>query len=229
MFPTTRWTVVLSSRESEEARRAALETLLPLYWKPVYFFLRRKGLAVEAAEDATQGFFVHVLENDLLPRVDPARGRFRSYLLTSLTNYLANQYERASAQKRGGGVKVVPIDTLVAERELPAQPDDPGRAFDREWAISVLERGARRLKREYDEGRRKGPADVYLRFFALEDEPPSYADAARACGLTTVQFKAALHRARQRFREILHEEIADTLETTDDPEAEMRTLLAALT
>jgi RNA polymerase sigma-70 factor (ECF subfamily) len=184
---------------------------------------------VEAAEDATQGFFVHVLENDLLPRVDPARGRFRSYLLTSLTNYLANQYEREQARKRGGGTRVVPIDAPGAELELPALPDDPGRAFDREWAVSLLERAVARLEGEYREGRRKGPAEVFLRFFALEEEPPSYAEAAAACGLTTVQFKAALHRARQRFREILHEEIADTLEATDDPEAEMRTLLAALT
>src|SRR5688572_3177964 len=93
MFPTTRWTLLLSSRQSPEARQAALETLLPLYWKPVYFYLRRKGLSVENAEDLTQGFFVHVLERDMLPRVDPARGRFRSYLLTSLENYRVNQHE----------------------------------------------------------------------------------------------------------------------------------------
>jgi len=165
MFPTTRWTLILSSRESEEARRAALEALLPLYWKPVYFYLRRKGRSVEAAEDATQGFFLHCLERDFLPRVDPARGRFRSYLLTSLENYLVNRHEHEAAVKRGGRVQIIPLDSLLAERDLPATPEDPGRAFDREWGMAVVERALARLKGEYERGRRKGPADPFLRFW----------------------------------------------------------------
>jgi RNA polymerase sigma factor (sigma-70 family) len=227
MFPTTRWTLILSSRDSPEAQRAALETLFATYWKPVYFYLRRKGLAVEAAEDATQGLFLHLMERDVLLRVDPARGRFRSYLLTSVENYLVNEHERASAVKRGGRVRIVPLDTLVAERELPAAPDDPGRAFDREWATGIMERALARLQAEYASGRRKGPAEVFLSFFRLQ-EAPSYAEAAAACGLTTVQFKAALHRARARFREILHEEIGPTVAADADTEAEMQTLLQAL-
>ncbi len=227
MFPTTRWTLILSSRQSEEARRAALDTLLPLYWKPVYFYLRRKGLSVENAEDMTQSFFLHVLERDMLPRVDPARGRFRSYLLTSLENYCVNRYEHDAAVKRGGRTKLVPLDTVLAERELPAASEDPGRAFDREWALGAVERALGRLRQEYDEGRRKGPADVFLRFFSL-DEAPSYADAAAACGLTPAQFKAALHRARERFRELLREEVAMTVGEEDDPDVEMRALMDAL-
>lgn len=225
MFPSTQWSVVLSSREDSNARRGALETLLPLYWKPVYFFLRRKGLSVESAEDATQGFFLQLIERDVLPRADPARGRFRSYLLACLDHYLINQHEREAAQKRGGNTRIVPLDTGIAERELPAVPDDPGRAFDREWASGILDRAVARLTREYAEGRRKGPADVFLRFFRLEDAP-SYADSAAACGLTVVQFKAALHRARERFRELLREEVAATVD--GDAEAEMRTLMAVL-
>src|SRR5688572_16711339 len=145
MFPTTRWTLILSSRESPEAQRAALETLLAVYWKPVYFYLRRKGLSVEAAEDGVQGFFLHLMERDVLPRVDPARGRFRSYLLTSLDHWLINQWERAAAVKRGGRMKIVALDTLVGERDLPAAPEDPGGAFDREWATGVMERALVRL------------------------------------------------------------------------------------
>jgi RNA polymerase sigma factor (sigma-70 family) len=227
VFPTTRWTLILAARNGAEAERAALESLFATYWKPVYFYLRRKGLSVESAEDATQGFFLHVMERDLLPRLDPAKGRFRSYLLTSLENYQVNQYERAAAVKRGGRTRIVPLDTLVAERELPAAPDDPGRAFDREWATGVMERAVRRLRREYEEGRRKGPAEVFLSFFRLE-EAPSYAEAAAACGLTTVQFKAALHRARERFREIVREEIGPTVDSAEDEGVEMRALLEAL-
>ena len=227
VFPTTRWTLIFAARESPEAQRAALDTLLATYWKPVYFYLRRKGLSVEAAEDATQGLFLHLIEKDVLARVDPARGRFRSYLLTSADNYLVNQYERGAAVKRGGRVKIVPLDTAVAERELPAAPEDPALAFDREWAAGILDRALMRLRREYDEGKRKGPADVFLSFFRL-DAAPSYAEAAAACGLTTVQFKAALHRARERFREILREEVAPTVDDDGDADDEMRALLQAL-
>jgi RNA polymerase sigma-70 factor (ECF subfamily) len=224
VFPSTRWTVVLSSRDGDAARRAALEALLPQYWKPVYFFLRRKGLSVEAAEDATQGFFVHILEKDMLPRADPARGKFRSYLLASLENYLVNQHARDHAVKRGGRAKIVALDTGVAERDLPAVPDDPGRAFDREWAAAVLERALVRLSREYEEGRRKGPADAFLGFFGMDDAP-SYAEGAARCGMTVTQFKAALHRSRERFREILREEVATTVD--GDADAEVRAVLAA--
>ena len=227
VFPATRWTLIFAAREDPEARRAALETLLATYWKPVYFYVRRKGLSVEAAEDATQGLFLHVLEHDLFARADPARGRFRSYLLTSLDHYLVNQHERGAAVKRGGRVKIVALDTGVAERDLAAAPDDPGRAFDREWATGILDRALARLRREYEEGRRKGPADVFLSFFRM-DAAPSYAEAAAACGLTTVQFKAALHRARERFREILREEVAPTVSDDAAADDEMRALLQAL-
>jgi RNA polymerase sigma-70 factor (ECF subfamily) len=227
MFPTTRWTLILSAREGPEHERAALETLFATYWKPVYFYLRRKGLAVEAAEDAVQGFFLHLMERDVLERLDPARGRFRSYLLTSLDHYVVNQYHHAAAVKRGGRTKIVPLDTLVGERDLPAAAEDPDRAFDREWATGVMERAIARLRVEYEQGRRKGPADVFLAFFRPV-ESPSYADAAAACGLTTAQFKAALHRARERFRELVREEVAATVGADDEVETEMRALFDAL-
>jgi RNA polymerase sigma-70 factor (ECF subfamily) len=148
-------------------------------------------------------------------------------LLTSLDHYRINEYEKAAAVKRGGRTPIVPLDTLVAERDLPAVPDDPSRAFDREWATGVMERAIARLRREYDEGRRKGPADVFLAFFGPEDAP-SYAAAAARCGLTTTQFKAALHRARERFREIVREEVGATVGSDDDVEAEMRALFEVL-
>ena len=217
MFPSTRWTLILASQRSAGAERAALEHLCATYWKPIYFFLRRKGLAPEAAEDAVQGFFLHLLERDFLARLDPARGRLRSYLLRALEHYLVNLHERDAAQKRGGRYRFVPLDLVLAERELPAAPEPALQAYEREWALGLMERALGRLRREYDEGRRKGRGEAVLGFFSLEGAP-SYAEAAERCGMTVPQFKAALHRARVRFREILRDEVASTVE--DDAEAE---------
>src|SRR5262249_20953521 len=176
MFPTTRWTLILASQGGGEAERTALEQLCATYWKPVYFFLRRKGLTPAAAEDAVQGFFLHLLQRDFLPRLDPSRGRFRSYLLRSLEHYLVNLHERDSAPKRGGGYRFIPLDLALAERELPAASAEAPDAFDREWAMGVMERALGRLGREYEEGTRKGRRDVVLRFFGLE-RAPTYAEA----------------------------------------------------
>ena len=227
MFPTTRWSLVRAAGRDEPARREALEALLSTYWRPVYLYLRRKGLPPEAAEDAVQGLFLSLLEHDALERLDPLRGRFRSYLLTSLEHHLIKLHERGTALKRGGGLRVVSLDTLDAERDLPAIPDDPGRAFDRAWALSIMARASARLAREYEQGRRKGSAAAVLRFFALQ-EAPSHAEAARECGMTPTQFKAALHRARERFREILREEVAETVEDEEAVEGELRALFEAL-
>jgi RNA polymerase sigma-70 factor (ECF subfamily) len=227
MFPTTRWSLIRNAREgAADGRREALEALLSAYWRPLYAYLRRKGLHPEAAEDAVQGLFLRLLEFDAWDRLDPARGRFRSYLLTALQHHLAAGYDKERALKRGGG-KVLPLDALDAERDLPALPDDPARAFDRQWALGVMERAAARLAREYESGRRKAPAGVVLRFFSL-DEAPSYAEAAAASGMTPAQFKAALHRARERFRQILREEVGDTLDDAGETEDEMRALMDAL-
>jgi RNA polymerase sigma factor (sigma-70 family) len=227
VFPTTRWTLILGARRGGPAERAALEQLCAVYWKPVYFFLRRKGLSPEAAEDAAQGFFLHLLQRDFLPRLDPERGRFRSYLLRSLEHFLVNQHEREAALKRGGGQRLVPLDVALAERELPAAPEPPEQAFEREWALGLMERALGRLRAEYEGGTRRGRAEVVLRFFAL-GEPPTYAEAAAACGMTAPQWKATLHRARARFREILREEVAATVEDEGDGESEIADLLRAL-
>jgi RNA polymerase sigma-70 factor (ECF subfamily) len=227
MFPTTRWTLILASQKGGEAERSALEQLFSTYWKPVYFFLRRKGLPPAAAEDAVQGFFLHLLQRDFLPRLDPARGRFRSYLLRSLEHYLVNLHEHDSALKRGGGLRFVPLDVAQAERELPAAPEPPGQAYEREWALGLMERALARLRREYEEGRRKGRVDTVVRFFGL-DRAPTYAEAAAECGMTVPQFKAALHRARERFRDILREEVAATVDDDAEAEREIGDLVRAL-
>jgi len=222
-FPTTRWSLILGSRQGAEARREALEALFAAYWKPLYFYLRRKGLRVEAAEDAVQGLFAQLLERDFLERLDPARGRFRSYLKTAADHYLVNLHEKDAALKRGGDLRFVSLDVVLAERDLPGAPERPDDAYDREWALEVMERALARLRRDFEDGTRRGRVDVVLRFFSLESAPP-YAEAAAASGMSVSQFKAALHRARRRFREILREEVASTVDDPTQAEAELQEL-----
>ena len=223
-FPRTRWTLVASSRESPEARGRALEELLAAYWKPLYAYARRKGLTIEAAKDAVQGFFADLLGRDFLASLDPARGSLRAYLKTSLANYLVNEHEGAVAQKRGGGRTIVSLDVDVAERGLGAAAA-PDAAFDREWAVNVMERATARLRAEFESGDRKGPFDLVLRFLGF-GEPPPYAEAAKSAGMSVVQLKAFLHRARSRFRDLVRDEVADT--AGGDADAEIGELLRAL-
>jgi len=223
-FPGTRWTLIASSRQSPEGRRAAMEELLRTYWKPLYSYARRKGLSIEAAKDAVQGFYARLIEQDFLAALDPGKGPLRAYLKTALSNFLVNQHESAVAEKRGGGRVAVALDFDVAERDLDRVPDSPDAAFDREWAVGVMERATAALRREYEGGERKGPFDLVLRFLGFGEAPP-YAEAAKAAGMSVVQLKAFLHRARLRFREIVREEIAGTAE---DPDAELGELLRAL-
>jgi RNA polymerase sigma-70 factor (ECF subfamily) len=223
-FPRTRWTLIASSREGPDGRRRALEELCSAYWKPLYAYARRKGMPIESAKDAVQGFLAALLERDFLGGLDPSRGSLRAYLKTSLSNFLVNEHESAVAQKRGGGRAVVSLDVEIAERGL-AGGEAPESAFDREWAVAVMERATERLRREFASGERKGPFDLVQRFLGFA-EPPSYADAARSAGMSIVQLKALLHRARSRFRELVREEVSDT--SGGDPDAEVGELLRAL-
>jgi RNA polymerase sigma-70 factor (ECF subfamily) len=226
-FPRTRWTLILSARASPEARRAALEDLLAAYWKPLYFYARRKGRSIEAAKDAVQGFFAQLLEKDFLERLDPQKGRLRAYLRMALDNFLRNEHESASALKRGGAARTVPLDVDVAERGLAAAPQDPDAAFDGGWARAVMERAGARLRREFESGKRRGPFEMAMRFFGGGD-PPSYEDAAKECGMTAVQFKAFLHRARERFRTLVREEVMQTVKDRGEADGEIRELLKLL-
>jgi RNA polymerase sigma-70 factor (ECF subfamily) len=226
-FPTTRWTLILAAREGEEARRVALEEVLRAYWKPVYFYVRRKGLDAEAAQDAVQDLFLLLLERDFLERVDPSRGRLRSYLRKAADHYLVDRHEREVAIKRGGGVRFVPLELPHVESELAVAPQAPELAFDREWAVEVMERALSRLRQDYDDGKRHGDVETIFRFFRLNDAP-SYQEAAADSGMSVPQFKAALHRARVRLRQLLREEVADTLEDSGQTDGELSHLLRVL-
>jgi RNA polymerase sigma factor (sigma-70 family) len=226
-FPSTRWTLILSARGSPEACRAALEELLSTYWTPLYAFARRKGWDREAARDAVQGFWVHLLERDFLSRLDPARGRLRSFLRTALDHYLVNLNAKERARKRGGGVLTVPIDFELAERSLADAPHDPEAAFDREWTFVLVERALHKLEAEYRSGQRRAPFEAVADFFRL-DEPPSYKEVAGRHGMTIPQLKSLLHRTRLRFRELVEEEAAHTVAEQAHVGVEVRELFGQL-
>ncbi len=221
-FPLTRWTRILAARGGIENRRTAMHELLAGYWKPLYFHVRRKGMSIEAAKDAVQGFCAHLLEQDFLDRLDPKKGRLRSYLRASLDHFLANEHEKDSAWKRGGRVQVLPLDFDAAEKEFR-----PGESFDREWALGVMERATARLRAEFEGGIRSGPLDLALRFFGFTD-PPSYAEASSQSGMSLSQFKAFLHRTRERFRELVREEVRETVPDPEEADAEIAELVKAL-
>ncbi len=225
-FPNTRWTVIASSRSGADARAKALEELLAAYWKPLYFFVRRKGLSVEDSKDAIQDFFAHLLDREFLERLDPKKGRFRSYLRGAMDNFLVNRHEHRSAQKRGGGKKIVSLDFEVDESSTPGTAS-PEAAFDREWALAVMETALARLKAEFESGERKGPFALVKRFFDFTAEQPSYEEAAKESAMSVSSLKAFLHRARLRFRELVKEEVQHTVDD-GEPDREVDELIRAL-
>jgi RNA polymerase sigma-70 factor (ECF subfamily) len=224
IFPSTRWTLILSARDSPETCRAVLNELLASYWRPLYSYVRKKGYDRTFAEDAVQGFLVHLLERNFLSRLDPARGRLRSYLRTAMDHYLANLHEKDRAKKRGGDVVTIPIDFKMAERTLADAPSEPESAFNREWALTLMERAMEKLRGEFESGQRRAPFLAVADFFQL-GEAPSYKQVAARHGMTIPQLKSLLHRSRVRFRELIEQEAADTVVEPGHAAVEVRELL----
>ncbi len=213
-FPPTRWTLILSARESPGAREAAMRELLSAYWKPLYVFMRQKGLDATSAEDAVQDLLLRLWSNDFLKSLTPERGRLRAFLRTAAQNHLIHRHEKASAAMRGGGLTPVPLDFALAERLAQDMGEGaPEDAFDRAWAKGVMDRALSRLRAEYEGGERSGSFALVEAFFRPAEEAPAYKDAAAANGMSVPQLKSFLHRARGRFRELVRDEVAQTLDT----------------
>ena len=226
-FPRTRWTLIRSAQSDPAVRARALQELLAVYWRPLYVFVRRKGLSAEEAEDAVQELTLLLLERDFLERLDPARGKLRSFLMTAASNHLANRHEKAVAAKRGGGAAAVEIDAPGVEAKLSEHPADAERAFQQEWAATLLESALVRLREEFARGERTGPFEVVALYFGTDDPPP-YKETAAKHRMTVPGLKAFLHRARLRFRELVKEAIADTVGDEAQAEEELRELLQGL-
>ena len=230
-FVTTHWSVVLSAKElGTERSSQALETLCRTYWYPLYAYARRVGQTPADAEDLTQGFFARLLEKDYLRSVAREKGRFRSFLLTALKRYLANEWDRQHAEKRGGFAAVVPIDAEVAESRFASDAAHhlpPDVLFDRQWATTLLERTMAALREEYVASGRAGLFEHLQNCLAREESALSYAAIAEALHLTEAAIKMAVQRLRSRYREILRREIAETVGTEAEIEEELRHLFAA--
>jgi RNA polymerase sigma-70 factor (ECF subfamily) len=230
-FATTHWTVVLHAGCSDTARaQEALAQLCQIYWYPLYAYVRRRGYSPEDAEDLTQGFFARLLELNSLADVRRQKGKFRSFLLASLNHFLSDELDRAHAQKRGHG-QVISLDTNAAETRFGREPADtltPEKLFERQWAMTLLETVVRRLQREYEcDG--KGPLFMALRFSIIggkSDVP--YRQLAKEVGLSEDALRVAVHRLRQRYRQTLRDEIAQTVATSAEVDDEIRHLFQAL-
>jgi RNA polymerase sigma-70 factor (ECF subfamily) len=231
-FSTTRWSLVLAAASGSSAlAREALSALCAAYWYPLYVFLRRRGHAAPEAVDLTQGFFAAFLERGAIHTASPERGRFRSFLLTSLQHYVINEHDRATALKRGGTSVHQGLEFEAAEGRYSIEPRDdetPERAFDRQWALTLLDRVFARCKVEYE---RAGKHRIFASLSPLltqgtTDRP--YADLARELGTTEAALKVAAHRLKGRYRRLLRDEVAETVSSPDEVDGEIRHLLAAV-
>jgi RNA polymerase sigma-70 factor (ECF subfamily) len=224
--------VVLAAAEGNSSRRgAALETLCLGYWEPLYAYLRRSGHPVHDAEDLTQGFFEHLLSQDWLAGVSPAKGKFRSFLLASLKHYLCNEHDRANAAKRGGGQRAVPLDTSAAETHLiqdSAPARSPESQFDRQWALTVLKRAGDRLRQELETADKAAHFKQLGVFLSREGKGDEYQAIGAVLHLSPGAVAVAVHRLRQRWRDQVRREIADTVGDARELEDERRYLLELL-
>lgn len=231
VFATTRWSVVLAAQGDSAAGQAALELLCSTYWFPVYAVVRKHGFDPDTSRDFTQDFFARMLARDGFANVRRERGRFRSYLAQGVRNFLHDEWDRARAQKRGGGQPMISLDMEDAEgRYLEAAQvahgSTPDREFDRQWAEQLLARARTKLHEEYESSGRSELLEV-LDLTGDPGAPPLQEQATRL-GLPVNTLKSHLHRARQRHGAIIRELIADTVSTPVEVEDELRHLLAAL-
>lgn len=230
---TTHWSLVLAAGAdvSSGAAGDALAQLCETYWYPLYAFLRSRGYAAEDSQDLTQAFFTRVLERRTLASADPARGRFRTFLLVSLKNFVANEREREQAKKRGGGIVVVPLEIETAEGRFQLEPrtdETPERVFDREWALILLDNVLRRLQTEMTRAGRDGHFAQLKEFLTGEEQPAGYVAAARALGMSAGATRVAVHRLRRRFAELVRSEIAQTVSSADEIDDELRHLQSSV-
>lgn len=231
-FTPTHWSVIVTAGRNDSTHaRVALEKLCRAYWPPIYAFVRRQGHSPHDAQDLTQEFFARLLGKNYLAEVDRAKGRFRSFLLAALKHFLANEWDKARAQKRGGGQVLIPIDTASVETSCGFQPADhltAEKIYERRWALTLLDQVLRRLRADYV---RDGTENLFEQLKPTLTEASRavrYAEIATRLDSTEGAVKVAVHRLRARYRELLRAEIGETVVTPGEVEDEIRNLFAAL-
>jgi RNA polymerase sigma factor (sigma-70 family) len=231
-FTTTRWTLVLAAKKRHDPAGAeAFARLCERYYEPLYSYLRRHGWSPEDAQDLIQGFIARLIEKDVLRHADPARGKFRAFLLTSLKHYAANEHVRAAAAKRGGTHSFLAFDVDIAEgryRSVPRDDLTPERLYDRRWALGVLERALDALRTEFRAHGRETYFDALHGTLTGDPDATPYREIGDRFGMSESAVKVAVHRMRRRYGELVRAEVADTVESDETVHDELRYLLAAL-
>jgi RNA polymerase sigma factor (sigma-70 family) len=231
-FVSTHWSVVLAAKEGdEETASAALEKLCRTYWPPLYAFIRREGHSEAEAKDLTQEFFLRLVGREFLQRLRHQQGKFRSFLLTFLKHFLLEQRGKARAQKRGGGRIIVSLDELADQGSFLGEPVDefsPDQLFELRWAQTIFQVALNRLREEYSEAGKVELFDVLKDLQPRESGAPTYAKIGARFGMTEAAVKSAVQRMRARHRQILREEIANTVMQPTEVDEEIRHLRAVL-
>jgi RNA polymerase sigma-70 factor (ECF subfamily) len=232
VFATTHWSIVLSAgrKESGESGKA-LASLCQAYWYPLYAYVRRRGYSAHEAQDLTQEFFLHLLQQESIQVADPERGKFRSFLLASLQNFLANEWRRGQAEKRGGGTPVISLDLHAGEDRYGLEPADtvtPEKIFERRWALTLLDMALTRLQEEFTTSGKKELFDALKEHLGSGASGTPYAVVAARLGMTEGAVKVASHRLRRRCREILRGAIGETVADPADIDGELQQLFAAI-
>ncbi len=231
-FATTRWNMVCAvGDDNSQAASTALQELCQIYWYPLYIFVRRQGHDADAAADLTQAFFADLLERQDLRRVDPRLGKFRSFLLRALKHFLANQWDKAKAKKRGSGKSPLSLDFEAADnryRMEPSHDQTPELIYQRQWARTLLDRVRNELRSEFVARGKGHQFDRLEKFIAGKNDGETLVSAAAQLDMTEVAVKVALHRMRQRFGELLRAEIQQTVATSEEIQAEIGQLFEVL-
>ncbi len=230
-FVTTHWSVVLAGGDSESPRAAmALEELCQAYWYPLYAYVRRRGHSVEDAHDLTQEFFARLIEKRWLAEADSSKGRFRTFLLTALNHFLANEWRHSRAAKRGGGRVLISLDDTAEARYVrePASNLTPEKIYERRWALSLFDHALARLREQYAAAGKTSLYDQLKGFLSCEPGEGEYARQGAELEMNAGAVAAAVHRLRQHYRQLVRDEVAHTVENPADLEDEIRSLMAAL-
>ena len=232
VFVTTHWSLVLKATQEDTTKaRTALERLCQTYWYPLYAYVRRRGFSRDDAQDLTQAFFAKLLERQWLGAADKEKGRFRTFLLTAMERFLANEWDKVRTLKRGGGKVHVPIQLDTAETRYGVEPQDtrtPAQAFEYRWALTLLDEVLKRLEGEY---RSRGQQVLFAALKPCligERSSHPYADLAARLGMGETALKVTVHRLRHRYRELLRAEIAETVASKEEVDAEMKHLFEVL-
>jgi len=233
VFVTTHWSVVLTAAHSDTTRsQAALAHLCRLYWYPIYHFVRRQGHSTHDAQDFTQEFFARLLQKNWIAQADQARGRFRSFLLMVLKRFLAVEWHKANAQKRSGNLHCLPLPLDTAEIRYTNEPTDTGtpeQAFEKQWALTLLEAVLRQLRSDYEQDGHGRLFEALKPCLTGRSDMQPYAVLAASLAMSEGAVKVAVHRLRERYRERLKAEIAHTVASPSEVDSEMRHLFRVLT